>query len=81
MRAFAFVVQLVQRMQIGLGRGHDDVGIGALPVDDAPVLRQTHGDFALGIGAAGDVVDRIQQQVGTTVDHRFQRLEGGIDRT
>ena len=47
MRPLVFAVQLVQRVQVGLGRGHDNVGVGALTVDRAAVLRQPHGDFAL----------------------------------
>jgi hypothetical protein len=38
MRAFEFGIEFVQRVQIRLGRGNDDVGIGALAVDDASGL-------------------------------------------
>ena len=72
--------EFTQRADVRLGRRDHDVGVGALAVDHAPVLRQPHGHLALRIGAAGDVVHRVEQQVRPTVDHRFERLEGGVDR-
>ena len=60
MGAFGVVVQLVQGVQIRLGRGHHDVGIRAVTVDDAPAPGQAHRDFALRVRAAGDVVHRVQ---------------------
>jgi len=80
MRALALAVELVERVQIGLGRGHHDVGVGSLSVHHAPILRQPHGHLALRIGAAGDVADRIEQQVRAAVNHRLQRSEGRVDR-
>ena len=71
-------MQLVQRVDIGLGRCNHDIGVRTLPVDDTPGFRKAHGDFALRICSAGDVVHRIQQQFGTARDQRFDRLERGI---
>jgi uncharacterized membrane protein len=46
--------QLVQRVDVGLGRSNHDVRIGALPIDDAAVLGQAHRHLALRIGTGGD---------------------------
>jgi hypothetical protein len=62
-RPFFSAEQLVQRIQIGLGRCDDDIGIRTLAIDDAAIPAQAHGHLALGIGTGGDVVDRIEQQV------------------
>src|SRR5690606_35365146 len=43
--------ELVQRVHISLGRRHDDVGIGADTVHDAPCLGQSHRYLALLPGA------------------------------
>ena len=59
--------ELVQRVDVGLGRGHDDVGVGAHAVDDAPALGQPHRHLALRVGAAGDVVHRVEQQLGAAL--------------
>ena len=74
------VLHQVEGVDIGLGRGHQDVGIGAIAVDDAPTLLQAHGDLALGVGALGDGVDRIQLQAGRGVGDRLDGLEGRIHR-
>ena len=63
MRSFQLGMQLVQRVDISLGRGNHDVGVGALPVDDAAVFRKTHRDFALRVGAAGDGLHGIPVEV------------------
>ena len=49
----------IQGIDVGLGRGNDDVGIGTLSVDDAAILFQTHRHLALRVRAAGNVVHRI----------------------
>ena len=80
MRALFRFHDLVQRVDIGLGRGDDDIRVGALAIDDAPALFQTHGHLALRVGAGGDVVDRVQQQFGAAVHDRLYRPEGGVHR-
>ena len=67
-QALQLGMQLVQRVDVGLGRRDDDVGVRALPVHDAAGLRQPHRHLALRIGAARDVVDRIQQQLRAALD-------------
>ena len=81
MRFLHVGVEHVQRVHVGLRRGDDDVGIGAETVDDAAAQLQAHGHLALGVGAAGDGVDRVQLETGAGLDHRLDRLEGGVDRT
>lgn len=44
-------VKLIQGIEVRLGRSHHDVRIRPLTIDDASLLRQPHGDFALGIGS------------------------------
>ena len=45
-------VELVQRRQVSLGRGHDDVGIGADTIDDAAAVLKPNRDLALRLSAA-----------------------------
>src|SRR3989338_7718486 len=80
MRAFPREYQLVDGIEIGVGRGDDDVGIGAVAVDDAPAAFQAHRDLALRIGAAGDVVDGVQQQLPAAADDTVDGLERRIHR-
>ena len=37
-------MQLVQGIDIGLGRGHHDVGIGALSVDEIRTMERLNGE-------------------------------------
>ena len=69
-------IPLVQRIDVSLGGGHDDIGIRPLVVDDAPLFRQAHGDLTLRIGATGDVVNRITSSNGdkTKLYERFNDL-------
>src|SRR5512146_2792421 len=53
-RPFRPGVQLIQGIQVSLGRSHHYIGIRAQPVDHAAALGQAHRHFALSIGAAGD---------------------------
>src|SRR5690554_3108791 len=53
----------VQGFDVGLGRGDDDIGIGTHTINDSTTPLKAHGDLPLGIGTAGNVVDRIQLQV------------------
>ena len=71
-------MQLVQCREVGLGTGNDDVGVGTLAVDNAAVLGQAHGDFALRFGALGDGIDRVQLQLSLALHHTLDRLERGI---
>ena len=71
----------VEGIDIGLGRRHQDVGVGTIAIDDAPGLFQAHGDFALGVGALGDGVDRVQLQAGLRAGNRLDGLEGRVHRT
>src|SRR5690606_8588094 len=70
----------IERIEIGLGRGDNDIGIRTQAIDDEAVALQTHSDLALGIGAVGDCVDRIQLQFGMTSRNFFDRIEHRIDR-
>ncbi len=70
--------QPVGGVDVGLGRGDDDVGVGSLAVDDHLVLLQAYRDLALGIGAAGDVVHRVERQFRTGLHQCLDGLEGGI---
>src|SRR3990172_5203117 len=72
--------QLVQGVEIGLGRGDDDVRVRPVAVDDAPALLQAHGDLALRVRAGGDVADGIEQQLAVGADDAVNRLEGRIHR-
>ena len=74
-------MQLVERIQVGTRRGDDDVGIGAVAVDDAPALGKACSNLALRIGAGGDGVDRVKQKFRAAPDDAFDCLEGRIDRT
>src|SRR3970040_84712 len=49
--------QLVQGIDIGLGRCDNDVGVSSVTVDNAPASFQPHGHFTLRIRPARDVVD------------------------
>jgi hypothetical protein len=73
-------VQLVQRVDVGLGRRGDDVRVGTDTVDDAAGARQPHRDLALRIGAGGDRIDRKQHEFGAAVDLAFDRPQRCIDR-
>jgi hypothetical protein len=53
--------QLVQGVDIGLGRGNHDIRVRALSVNDPAVLGQAHGNFALRIRPGGDRVHRVKQ--------------------
>ena len=56
------VSSLFKRVQIGLARRHERVGIGALAVDRLAVLFQPHRHFRLRIGALGHGMDLEQLQ-------------------
>src|SRR5215470_19143898 len=47
-------VQLVERVDIRLGRRNQDVGVRTQTIDDASLAFKAHGHLALGIGAGGD---------------------------
>src|SRR3984893_4865907 len=79
--ALLLAMQLVERVDVGLGRRDQDIGIGAQPVDDAAVALQAHRDLALRIGTGGDRIDRVQQHLRTGVRQLLDRLEGRIDRS
>src|SRR5580765_8412911 len=72
--------QLVQRADVGLGRGDHDIGIRADAVDDASALRQAHRHLPLRLSAGGHGVHREEQQLGAALRDRLDRLEGGVDR-
>ena len=57
-----------------------DIRIRPLSIKNAPTLGNSYSDFALSVGAAGNVVDRIQQQIGVRLQDGFNRFEGGIYR-
>src|SRR5687767_14810255 len=79
-QALDLTLQLVQRADVGLGRGHHDVGVRAHAVDDAPALGEAHGDLALRLGSRGDGVDRVEQQLGAAFGEALDRLERGVYR-
>jgi hypothetical protein len=71
---------LVAGIDVGLGRGDDDVRIGPLSVDDPPAALQPHRDLALRIRPTRNRVDRVELQNGTALDDRLDRLEGRVHR-
>ncbi len=80
MCSLQFAVQFVERTEIGFGRGYDNVGIGAVAVNDAARLLQSHRHLALRVGAAGDGVNRKQLQLGAAAQYLFNCPENGIHR-
>ena len=77
-----FVVQkTVQRVQVGLGGGHDDVAIGAAArVHLAVGSGHADGDLAQGVDAARDGLHR---ELGQIVVHLHDLVNGlvyGVDR-
>ena len=68
----------IQGVDVGLGRGDDDVGIGTVTIDYATAALQTHGDFTLGIGTAGDIADRIELLLNTTFYDIFNGSKCGV---
>ena len=78
MRALHLGVQLVETVEISLGGSDNDIGIRALTVDDTPAARQSHGHLALGVGAAGNVVNRIELQLGAALNDAFDRTACGV---
>ena len=57
--------ELVEGIDIGLHRGNDDVGVGALPVDNTPVLLQAYRKSRDMVPEAGD---RMATHKGGTGD-------------
>jgi hypothetical protein len=51
-----------------------------LPLTIRPSFARRVGHFALGVGAGGDRIDRIEQQLRAAAGDRLDRLEGRIDR-
>src|SRR5690606_31588226 len=78
--ALGLALELVERVDVGLGGGDDDVGVGADAVHDAPALGEAHGDLALRFRAHGDGVHRVEEQLRPALRDALDRLEGGIDR-
>jgi hypothetical protein len=58
------VLQAVEAVDVGLGAGRDDVGVGALAQGHQAVFPQPHGHLALGVGPAAQGADRKAQQFG-----------------
>ena len=50
-------LKLIDGVDISFRRGNHDVGIGAQAIDDAASLFNAYRDFALGVGAVGNIVD------------------------
>src|SRR5687768_15615804 len=78
---FHLAFQLVEGADVGLGRSHHDVGVGAHAVHYTPALREAHGHLALRLGAGGHGVYREQQQLGAALGDGLDGLEGGVDGT
>src|SRR5690606_2360652 len=68
MRPFHLLDHPVERVDIGLCRSDDDIGVGALAIDDAPATFDSHGDLTLRIGAAGDVAHGVELQGRPALD-------------
>ena len=73
-------LQLAQSSQIGFGRGGQNVGIRALPVDDAVTACQSDAGFALTFRALRYRVHGINLQSRAALRHAFNRFENRIDR-
>src|SRR5689334_15925477 len=54
--------EVVQRVDVGLGRGGQRVGVGRLAGGDAPVLLEPDRDLRLGVGAFGHRVHLEEPQ-------------------
>ena len=57
MSATVTIDNLVQRIDVGLGRGDDDVGIRTLAVDHPAIFFHPDRDFALRVRAGGNGID------------------------
>ena len=75
------IEHLIQSVQVGFDRRHNNIGVGPLTVDNASATFQTHGHFALRIGPLGYRIDRIQLEPDPAIDNHFDRPIGGIDRS
>ena len=69
------IFQFVQRIDVGINRGDHNVRVRTLPTDQAAGLFQADRYLTLGIGTAGDIVDRVQFQLGVAVNHAFNGPE------
>ena len=63
MRTRSIVDYFIQRVDVRLCRGNDNVGIGALPVDNMPVFFHPNGNFTLRIGTGGNCINRVELKV------------------
>ena len=66
-KTWAFLLlfeQMVQRVDIGTGAGHENIGVGTAAHSADIALAQAHGHFALGVRAAGDGVDSVLLKFG-----------------
>ena len=61
MGALGWLQDLVERVDVRFSGGDHDISIRALAVEDSAVFGDSHRDLTLRIGAAGNVVDRVEQ--------------------
>ena len=73
--------EFVERAEIGLGRRHQGIGIGALGGEGAALLRQPHRHFGLRIGALGHRMHLVEFELGLVRHQRMNRVEDRVDRT
>ena len=80
--------EVVERVDVGLGRGGQGVGVGGLAGGDAATFLEADADLRLGVGAFGDRVhleepqDRlVRGDLVDGVEHRVDRaVAGGVGR-
>ena len=67
-------------MHIGLGTGHNRIGIGRLPGHDTPGFFHPHADRGLCVCALGHRMHLIKLQTCVMREQVFDRVKGRIDR-
>ena len=80
MSALIGAMQLVYRIDVGFGRGNDYIGVRAGTINYPAGFFKSHRDFALGIRAGGDVVNRIQLQSSVGLHQAFNGFQAGVHR-
>src|SRR6266436_9353908 len=78
--ALALHDDLVERPEIGLGRGHQRVRIGSFRRHRAALMGEPNRNFGLRIGTLGDGMDLIQLQLGLVRHQRLDAVEHRVHR-
>ena len=79
--AEGFARELAQRIEVGLGRSGDDVGVGSGAVDHAAALGEAHRHVAQTFRAARDGIDAVKEHLGAGLhlgfDASLRAIEAG----